>query len=84
MCHLLYILQDTFNPIIKRNFNRLNIIGSLGITYRGELLLHDWYVIDLYFSLLDDLLEAIFPEVREVPLLRHLEHMIFLSLDLLV
>jgi hypothetical protein len=82
MHHLLYILCDIFNSIIKRNFDRLNIIGWLGITYRGEPLQHSLYVIDVYFPLPDDLLVAIYPEVREVPLLRHLEHLILLSLDL--
>jgi hypothetical protein len=82
MLHILYILCDTFNPITKRNFNRLNIIELFGITYHGELL-HSLHAIDIYFPLLDDLLMAIYPEVQEVPLLHHLEHLI-LSLDLLV
>jgi hypothetical protein len=83
MLHLLYILCDTFNPITKRNFNRLNIIDLFGITYHGELLLHSLHAIDIYFPLPDDLLVVIYPEMQEVPLLHHLENLI-LSLDLLV
>jgi hypothetical protein len=81
MCHPFYILCDTFNPIIKRNFNIWNIIGWPGITYCGELLQHGWHVIGVYFPFLDDLLVAIHPEVWEEPFIRHLEHLIFLSLD---
>jgi hypothetical protein len=84
MRHPFYIICDTFNLIIKRNFNKWNIIGWPGITYRGELLQHGWHVLGVYLPLLDGLLVAIYPEVREEPLICHLEHLLCLSLGILV
>jgi hypothetical protein len=37
-----------------------------------------------YFPLLDDLLVAIYLQVREVPLFRHLAYLSLLSLELLI
>jgi hypothetical protein len=70
--------------LLSNVFNRMNIIDWLGITYRGELLQHGWHIIDVYFPLPDNILVAIYLDVWEVPFLRHLEHLILLSLDLLV
>jgi hypothetical protein len=48
------------------------------------MLQHNWHIIDVYFLLPDNLLVVIYPKVGDEQFLRHLEHLISLSLDLLV